>query len=328
MKQAAFEQLHSPVWRELEHQLLLLENGKKPKVKEQQRFASLFRKVCHFHAIAQERHYSSFLVDHLDDLVTRAHQQLYRRRHSLLQPLLQFVVRDFPSLVRQERQAVGWATLLFLLPLIGFFVAILRSPELVYTVLSPAQTFEMESMYNPANRVLGAARDSNTNWGMFGFYIYNNISVAFRTFASGLLFGVGTGFFLTYNGALIGAVAGHLTNVGYTTTFYTFVIGHGSFELTAIVLAGAAGLKLGYSLLVPGQLTRLESLKQASHVAIRLVYGVILMLLIAAFIEAFWSSNNLFAPWQKYLVGGILWLVVLGYFIFSGRNRRVYEKAS
>lgn len=321
MKQSTFEQLHAPVWQALEAKLILLEKGQKPQSGELREFASLFRKVCHFHALAQERHYSSFLVDHLDNLVVRAHQQLYRRKHPIWQPLLQFIVRDFPALVRQERQAVLWAALLFVGPLLGFFVATLVNPDMAYTVIAPDQAAQMEAMYDPANRVLGAARDSDTNWGMFGFYIYNNISVAFRTFASGLLLGVGSGFFLTFNGALIGAVAGHLTNVGFTTTFYTFIVGHGSFELTAIVLAGAAGLKLGYSLLVPGQLTRVESLKRASHVAIRLVYGVILMLVIAAFIEAFWSSNNIFAPWQKYLVGVALWLVVLGYLIFSGRER-------
>ncbi|MCR6650310.1 MAG: stage II sporulation protein M [Cellvibrionaceae bacterium] len=321
MKQTAFEQLHSPTWRALEDQLQLLEKGGKPSPEAQQQFAALFRKVCHFHALAQERHYSSFLVDHLDNLVSRAHQQLYRRKHPIRQPLIRFVVSGFPALVRAERRAVMWAAVLFVSPLLLFFIGGQIAPELVYTVLSPGQTADMESMYDPANKVLGQARDSDTNWGMFGFYIYNNISVAFRTFASGLLLGVGSGFFLTYNGALIGAVSAHLTNVGFTTTFFTFVVGHGSFELTAIVLAGAAGLKLGYSLLAPGQMSRLNSLKQASHTAIGLVYGVILMLLIAAFIEAFWSSNNLFAPWQKYSVGGFLWTLVLGYLIFSGRGR-------
>lgn len=325
MKQTAFEQLHAPTWLALEQLLLTLEKGEKPEPSAQQQFAPLFRKVCHFHALAKERHYSSFLVDHLDHLVVRAHQQLYRRKHAVLHQLLQFVVHGFPARVRAEKHAVFWAALFFVGPALGFFLGILFKPELVYTVLAPMQTAEMEMMYDPDNRVLGAARDSDTNWGMFGFYIYNNISVAFRTFASGLMLGVGSGFFLVYNGALIGAVAGHLTNVGFTTTFYTFVVGHGSFELTAIVLAGAAGLKLGYSLLVPGQLTRLDALKRAARVAIELVYGVVLMLLIAAFIEAFWSSNNLFAPWQKYTVGALLWALVLGYLLFSGRSNRWHE---
>lgn len=79
-------------------------------------------------------------------------------------------------------------------------------------------------------------------------------------------------------------------------------------------------MKLGYALLAPGNLTRTESLKRASKIAIQLIYGVIIMLVIAAFIEAFWSSNNILMPWQKYLVGGFLWTVVISYFVFSGRG--------
>ena len=145
--------------------------------------------------------------------------------------------------------------------------------------------------------------------------------MSFQTFASGLLWVVGSIFYLVYNGLLFGAVAGHLTNVSYPETFFTFVVGHCSFELTAIAIAGAAGLKLGYHLLHPGNLTRVEALKLAGGVAIRLVYGVILMLVAAAFIEAFWSSNNALLPWQKYVVGGILWMVVIGYLTLSGRVR-------
>jgi uncharacterized membrane protein SpoIIM required for sporulation len=178
-----------------------------------------------------------------------------------------------------------------------------------------------EEMYNPVNRTLGSARESDTNWQMFGFYISNNIGVSFRTFASGLLFGVGSIFFLVFNGLIFGAVAGHLTNVQYTETFFTFVVGHGSFELTAIVISGAAGLKLGYHLLNPGNRTRLDALKQAGSIAIRLVYGVIVMLVIAAFIEAFWSSNNILVAWQKYAVGAGLWILVIAYLTLSGRGR-------
>ncbi len=321
MKQIAFEQLHGPTWRTLERLLNALERGHRSEAGDCQQFAPLFRRVCHLHALAKERQYSSYLVDHLDDLVVRAHQQLYRRRHLVLEQLLQFVVRDFPALVRQEWRAIFWSTLLFVGPLLGFWVGITLQPELIYLVLAPAQAAETEAMFDPANRILGAARDADTNWSMFGFYIYNNISVAFRTFAGGLLFGAGSGFFLLYNGALIGAVAAHLGNAGSTTPFYTFVVGHSSFELSAIVLAGAAGLKLGYSLLVPGQLTRPDSLRAASGTAIQLVYGAVLMLLIAAFVEAFWSSNNSFVAWQKYTVGALLWTLVLGYFIGGGRAR-------
>lgn len=321
MKQATFEAHYRPLWQTLEQLLAQLDKGTALATDDLQRFTQLYRKICHFHALAKERQYSSFLVDHLEDMVVRAHQHMYRRRHAFSQQLLAFVVRDFPCLVRREKRMVIWATALFLVPALVLFMGSLVAPELVYTVVDPAQTAQFEAMYNPDDRIIGHARDANSNWAMFGFYINNNVSVAFRTFASGILLGLGSSFFLIYNGALMGAIAAHLTNVGYTSTFFTFVVGHGSFELTAIVLAGAAGLKLGYAVLAPGQLPRTLALKNAAGVAIQIVYGVIIMLLIAAFIEAFWSANNTFAPWQKYLVGGVLWLVVFAYLGLSGRPR-------
>lgn len=321
MKQRAFEQLHEHTWRTLEEMVERLEQKSHLSTQEYQQFSSLFRKVCHFHALAIERQYSSYLADHLEDIVVRAQQQLYRRKSGGWSQIIRFAVNDFPQLVRQEKVAVTLATMLFVLPTLFLWISTLLAPPMVYTVIDPANVSHFESMYNPENRVLGEARDSETNWYMFGYYIRNNISVAFRTFASGLFLGVGTAFFLVYNGALFGAVAGHLTSIGYHTPFFTFVIAHGSFELTAIVLAGAAGLKLGYAILAPGHLTRVESLRRAAGIAIKMIYGVIAMLLLAAFVEAFWSSNNLFPPWLKYTVGAFLWALVLSYFVFGGRQR-------
>lgn len=321
MKQGQFETLHELTWQKFEQLLTALET-KKGQVADTDLadFAPLYRKLCHFHALAKERQYSSYLVDKLGDLVVRGHQQLYRRKQPLLQQFLSFVVTDFPRLVRREQRYFWWATALLYLPALLLFFAVLWQPDLVYTMMTPDQVDSFEGMYNPTNRTLGSARESGTNWQMFGFYISNNIGVAFRTFATGLIWGVGSIFFLVFNGLIFGAVAGHLTNVQFTETFFTFVIGHGSFELTAIVIAGAAGLKLGYHLLNPGNRSRIDALKQAGAVAIRLIYGVIIMLVIAAFIEAFWSSNNILLPWQKYLVGAVLWLVVIAYLALSGRR--------
>ena len=91
---------------------------------------------------------------------------------------------------------------------------------------------------------------------MFGFYIRNNIGVAFQCFAGGLFAGLGTLFFLAYNGAFSGAIAGYLTERGLSSTFYSFVATHSAFELTAIVLSGAAGLRIGHALLAPGRRPR------------------------------------------------------------------------
>lgn len=322
MKQHLFEQRHSADWQRLESRLNSLEKGKVER-KDCESFTVDYRRLCQHLALAQERGYSSHLIDQLQHLAMRGHQQLYRHRSHLGAQIIGFILAGFPQLVRREWRAVLSGVALFFGALIGMGLLTWLFPDLIYSIMDPEQVRQMEEMYDPGARRVGrfAERDSGDDWMMFGFYIMNNIGIAFQTFAGGLIFGLGSLFFLLYNGLVIGAVAGHLTRIGYSETFWSFVIGHGAFELTAIAFAGAAGLKLGWALLAPGRLSRGEALRQSAVKAIQLVAGVILFLLIAAFVEAYWSSMTYATPVTKYWVGAGLWLLVIAYFLFAGRTR-------
>jgi uncharacterized membrane protein SpoIIM required for sporulation len=177
-------------------------------------------------------------------------------------------------------------------------------------------------MYSNSATALGRTRTADTDWQMFGFYIANNIGVAFQCFASGLFAGLGSLFFLAFNGAYGGAIAGYLTHKGLSDTFYSFVVTHSAFELTAIVLSGAAGLRLGHALLAPGRYTRLQSLVQAAKGCAVIIYGVVVFLLIAAAIEAFWSSARWIPLFMKYSVAALVWAAVLSYLTLQGRSAR------
>jgi uncharacterized membrane protein SpoIIM required for sporulation len=175
-------------------------------------------------------------------------------------------------------------------------------------------------MYSPTAHSIGRMRDADTDWLAFAFYIRNNIGVAFRCFAAGLFAGVGSLFFLAFNGALGGAVAGYLTARGMASTFYSFVCTHAAFELTAIVLAGAAGLRIGHSLIAPGPRPRTQALVQAARETSVILYGVTGLLIIAAAIEAFWSSAPWLSPSIKYGAAAICWTAVIGYLTLQGRR--------
>ncbi|GAA0252825.1 stage II sporulation protein M [Pseudomonas rhodesiae] len=326
MKQSLFESRHQPQWQAFAEQLNRLEQGK-AKASDVADFPHQYRRLCQHLALAQERGYSSYLVDPLQQLALRGHQQLYRHRSQLGASVLGFVLAGFPRLVREQWRFVAVASVLFFGSLLGIALLVYLFPELIYSIISPQQVAEMQDMYDPDASRLGRAaeRASSEDWMMFGYYVMHNIGIAFQTFAAGLLFGLGSVFFLIFNGLIIGAVSGHLTEIGYGQTFWSFVIGHGAFELTAIALAGAAGLQLGWALISPGRLTRGESLRLAAHKSVQLLCGVMVFLLIAAFIEAYWSSTTVIAAWVKYLVGAVLWLLVAAYLIFAGRTQHAPE---
>ena len=324
MKQQLFEKRYQDDWQRFEQVLSALEGHQRKSLSDEQRaeFAPLYRRMCHLLSLARQRQYSSHLIDRLNGLVLRGHQQLYQRRSHLLQQALGFVVAGFPAVVRAQWRYVLVAGLLFYAPGAVLCAMSMVFPELIYSAVNPGMLMNMEDMYDPGAEHVGRPREAATDFAMFGFYIQNNISIAFQTFAGGMLFGIGSIFFLVYNSIVFGAVSAHMINVGYQETFFSFVIGHGALELTAIVLAGAAGLKLGYALWAPGRMRRVEALRAAAGVAVQLVYGVILMLLAAAFIEAFWSSSGVMPAGVKFAVGTLLWGLVLVYFLALGRGAR------
>jgi len=314
MKQHEFEAQHQALWQRIEVAL------EKPAQDDNGKFlAEQYLHLCQQLAIAKERMYDSALLERLNKLVLDLYRELYRYRSETRLNFYAFYKRDFPLAIYRHRYYILLAFLMMVLPGLVAGIWTYLDEDAIYSVLDAPQVRKMERMYDPEADKLGREREAETDILMFGFYIKNNISVAFRCFASGLLLGIGTLLVLFFNGMFMGSIAGHLTRLDYVDTFYPFVAGHGSFELTAIVFSGAAGLHLGYAILNPGQSSRLESLRQAGRDVIPMLYGIVLMLIIAAFLEAFWSSNGSLPISVKYAVAAVLWGLVLLY-SFSGRH--------
>lgn len=328
MNQTLFESRHRKDWQEFEGWLDALTALKKrgakksvPRAEAARQWPHRYRELSHHLVLARDRAYSPELVDYLNHLVLRGHQALYGSRSNALNAVRAFIGHGFPALVRRESLVVWIAIGLLFIPLIGLIAVLQYFPEFVYYLVSPDQLRSYERMYAPSNRVLGPHREAGNQVMMFGFYIWNNVKIDFQCFAGGLLFGIGAIFFLVFNGVSIGAVAGHLTQLGYIQTFWGFVAGHSSWELLGAAISGAAGLKLGWALIAPGRLTRLAALREAAHPAVRLLYGAAGMTTFAAFIEAFWSSSTAIVPQVKYAVGITFWVLFALYFLFVGRGR-------
>lgn len=319
MKQAEFESTYSAFWDEFEQVLASINDSNSAQLS---RFPRDYRTVCQHLAIAKSRRYAAGLTNKLNRLVQQGYQVIYGDNIKTQGAFLNFLFFGFPATLRANAVYIWSATALFLVPAILMLIACLMNDQVIYSLMDAGQVRGMEGMYDPSLGKLGRERQSDSDLMMFGFYIYNNIGISFRCFATGILFGLGSIYFIGYNGLVLGGVSGHLTGLGYNETFYPFVIGHGAFELTAIVFSGAAGMKIGYALLAPGANTRIRSLQLAASDAIKIIYGSTIMLLIAAFIEAFWSSSSTLPIAVKLGVGAVLWVFVIYYCFFFGRGRR------
>jgi uncharacterized membrane protein SpoIIM required for sporulation len=314
-----FEAAHAAAWHELEAAL-----GTAPKrasAAERARIATLYRAACEHLALAEARAYPVWLIERLEAVTARGHQRIYRETDLGLDKLRRLFAVDFPATVRAHWRYVLVALVVFAAPLVFTGLAAYLDPGFVLSLHDAASVDAYEQMYGDAEGPIGR-RGADSDWAMFGFYVFNNIRIAFQCFAGGLFFGIGSVFYLAMNGAFAGSLAGYVTWRGFGTNFYSFVVTHGAFELSGIVLAGAAGLMLGHALLVPGRRSRVAALADAARRAIVIVYGMTAMFLVAAALEAFWSSARWLPADVKFGVGGACWLAVFAYFAFQGRPSR------
>lgn len=288
------------------------------------RAGALYRSVCADLMRARSSGYTRDLVDHLDALAARAHNAIYRSEPYRLRSLWELVARDFPVTLRESWRFLAAAIALFTIPFAVTLWATLAEPSIAAELLPRAQLEMMAEAYAEG---FDKGRTEGQDTMMAGFYVYNNVGVAFRCFATGIFFGLGSVYFLVFNGVYSGAVIGWVIDAGGGRNILTFVLGHGSFELTAIMIAGAAGMRMGYALVKTDGRTRLGSLRHQGKPVARLVLGAALMLGIAALIEGFWSPSSM--PYMvKWSVAAALWLLVILYLALAGRWQRPEERVA
>jgi uncharacterized membrane protein SpoIIM required for sporulation len=283
-------------------------------------FAAAYRRACQHLAIARRRGYSPRVQQRLEALMQRGHDVLYRAPGLRLRRVLDFFGSGLPRLVRRNQRFVWISAVLFFVPLVLMTWLLQAHPELAHSVLPQGELAKLERMYDPADASHAMGRESGTNLQMFGFYVFNNVSIAFQAFASGLLAGIGTLYVLVFNGIMIGTVAGHLTAIGFGGPFWRFVSGHSGPELMSVVLSGAAGLQIGWALVAPGRLGRREALVAAARDGAQIALGCFGLLVLAAFIEAYWSSIGWMPSAVKFSVGGGLWLLIVLWLWRGGRR--------
>lgn len=311
--QDEFIRRRSQEWNELDHMIGSgggLHHKDGPTIS---RTASLYRSLCNDLTRAESSRYTPDLLDYLHGLAGRTHNVLYGAKPMRVFSAAKMLFVDFPIELRRNWRLFVLSCALFLVPwAIGLFGA-LTSSSFAGEVLPRAMLDQMADAYSHG---FSAGRDGGQDAQMAGFYVYNNVGIAFRCFATGILFGVGTIFFLIYNGLVIGTVTGYVMTTGGGTNIWTFMCGHGPWEITAIFISGGAGLQMGYSLIATEGLTRFASMKRHLRSIVAQVVGAAAMLTIAALIEGFWSPSAL--PNEVKWTFGALNLVIVVLFLSLG----------
>lgn len=260
------------------------------------------------------------IVDHLNDLVSRSYAHVHQRTDH--HRVRRFLLRDFPRLYRREWRAHVMAMLLFFVGA-GIGAAVLTFDPSSRAVVMP----EQHQGQSPAERVAreeqtGGLDDGDAAASFSSFLFTHNIQVTFLVFAAGLTAGVGSAALLFTNGVPLGALAAQYHQDGEGLFFWAWILPHGIPELTAIFIAGGAGLILGRGILFPGRRRRRDALVHEGSIAAKLVLGAMPILVLAGLIEG--TISQMHEPTISYLLklafalvaGGALY----GYLLFAGRG--------
>jgi len=282
------------------------------------RFSTLYRAACADLALADAYQLPPETVEYLHQLVGRAHNQLYRGEALTFRGWFHELFVVVPRRLRADRclwLASGLFWGMFLLAgAMAYY-----TPGFAERVLGKDQMMALEEAYSkPAERNL--AEGGNIGSAMGGFYVSHNGGIGLQCFAFGLFLGIGGLYETLFNAAMIGAAFGFMAKSPSAGNFFQFVTAHGPFELTAVVLCAAAGMRLGFSAVTTHGLTRIASLRLAAKESMSTVWAALVLFAFAAAIEGFLSPSS--APYAIKAAVAILSCVLLLFYFFAlGRGK-------
>ncbi|MHB0938657.1 MAG: stage II sporulation protein M [Armatimonadota bacterium] len=265
-------------------------------------------------------------VAFLNDLVGQCYAYVYTAPRRPWPSLLRFLTADFPRTFRKQGIFMLIAALLLLVPGIISFAITWHDKTLAAQVLPPdfmdAIPQIVERHHKPKDWLPAFER-----LDAFSLIATNNIRISILAFAGGMTGGLVTIPLLITNGIMLGVITAGvgMDSMKTAVNFWAFVAPHGVIELSAIYIAGGAGLVLAYALLVPGVYPRRIALVRAGKEALILILGVALMLAIAAIVEAFFSPLNI-KEFYKFYVAGFLCILLYGYLLIAGRRTKEEEE--
>jgi uncharacterized membrane protein SpoIIM required for sporulation len=307
----------TPVWQQLDALLARAEIDPLGR-EELQELVALYRRTCSDLNRARSYTASPEVLGYLNQLTGRAYRFIYQAAHAvpLWSSFVRLVTREIPAAFRRERLAIAAAAGAMLLGALFGAVAVVASPANGERLIPPAFFTE-----RPSERVKniesGKERIDTVDKALsFGASLYtHNIEVSFLAFSLGALTIVGGLWLLFYNGVLLGAVAAMYITDGVPMFFFAWVGPHGALELPAIIFGGAAGLVAGRALLIPGTLSRAESLRRALPSVWRLITSTALTLVLAGIIEGSFSQFSAKTlPYElKIAVAAALFLLLMTY---------------
>ena len=318
-----FRERREPEWQQLEAILQIAEGKSVRALSDEDLLALpvLYRGALSSLSLARETSLDLDLVVYLEGLCARAYLFVYGVRSSPGSKLRSFLAHDWPAAVRRIWRESLLALLLMVVGAAAGFILVTQEPLWFESLMGGmAQGRNFEASDQQLRSILYDSGGTNELTVFSSFLFTNNAGVSLMAFALGFAFGIPTAMLLVYNLTSLGALMALYASRGMAVELAGWLSIHGTTELFAILLAGAAGFHIGWSVVFPGEDSRLAAATRSGKTAAAVMIGVILMLMVAAFLEGFGRQlvQNDFA---RFAVGGVMLTLWLLYFYLPRGQR-------
>jgi uncharacterized membrane protein SpoIIM required for sporulation len=320
MKEIQFLNSNAERWQTFE-QILAQPGHQNPDL-----LASLYIQLTDDLSYARTHYQGSRAEEYLNNLAMRAHQIIYRNKREKKGRISGFWKTEFPLTVKSIHRNLLYAVLIFFISAgIGVistlyddtFVRLILGDDYVNMTQENIDSGDPLAVYKKMNQA-----------DMFIGISINNIWVSILAFVFGIFISIGTGYILFSNGVMLGTFFAFFYKKGLFFTAMTTIWLHGTLEIFAILLAGAAGFVLGNSILFPGTFPRLTSFTKGVRTGLKVIIGLVPVFITAAFIEGFITRYSYMPVWLRlFIIGSSLFFIGWYFFFYPFSLKRKSVKS-
>ncbi|WP_297676544.1 stage II sporulation protein M [uncultured Bacteroides sp.] len=271
-------------------------------------------------AFAQTHFPASRITIYLNNLASALHNKIYRNKREKWTRIITFWTQEIPQTMYEARRELRTSFLVFVISVAIGVISTVGDPDFVRLILG--DYYVDMTLDNISKGTPMAVYDSSSELPMFLGITLNNVMVSFRCFAMGILTSFGTGYMLFSNGIMLGAFQTFFFQHGLLWESMLAIWLHGTLEIWAIIVAGAAGLALGNGWLFPGTYSRMEAFRRGARRGVKIVAGTVPVFIMAGFIEGFITRHTELPDALRLGVILISLAFILFYYIYLPNKRK------
>jgi uncharacterized membrane protein SpoIIM required for sporulation len=289
--------------------------------------ADLFIQLTDDLSYSKTHYPKSKTTQYLNSLAARVHQEIYKNKKEQGGRIIRFWKYELPFIFANSHRQLFNSFLIFSISMLIGAVSSAYDDTFVRLIMGDSyvnMTLENINKGDP----MAVYKDMH-EMSMFAMITLNNIMVSFVCFAFGIIFSLGTGYFLFTNGVMLGAFQYFFYTKGLLLTSFLVIWIHGTLEISAIVIAGAAGLTLGNSILFPGTYSRATSFMKGAKQGLKIMVGLVPIFIIAGFLESFVTRHTEMPVWLSIsIIAGSFSFIILYFIVYPIiLNRRSLQAA-